>query len=350
MSLKLAIRKTIPNMIVHFVDAEQIWASSNYTLYVSKNGEETLSKVTDIKVQPLVKMLGNSRLISRTFRFGIRTLRKLENGVILVNANGKILRLANKRVEIVYSFEKGVGPLRDGWCEDERGNVYIGEYFLNNARKSAVKLLKSKDGGRSWQVIRSMKGIRHIHCVQYDPYEEKIWMGTGDRDEECSISFSEDKGERWIDVGSGNQMLRTVSLLFTEDYVYWGTDTPARQSHIYRYVRRNGRIERLVPVNGPVYYSTVLENGMKFFSTGAEGNSEGKSAAWDNRAHIWASLDGIMWEDLISWEKDSWPYILGYGRVLFVGGRSGNVLAFTTQCLKKIDNTSFFCNVSVEPK
>ena len=349
MPLKLVIRKAIPSMVVHCVDGEEIWASSYYTLYVSKDGGETFSKVTDIKVQPMMKMLGNSRIISRAFRLGIRTLRKLKNDAILVNANGKVLRLANERVEVVYSFEKGVGPLRDGWCEDEKGNIYIGEYFLNDTRKSAVKLLKSEDGGRSFQVIRSMKGVRHIHCVQYDPYEKKIWMGTGDRDEECSIQFSEDEGESWVDIGSGNQMFRTMSLLFMEDYVYWGTDTPARQSYIYRYMRRKGSISQLVPLNGPVYYSAVLENGVKFFSTGAEGNSEGKSAAWDTRAHIWASLDGIKWEDIISWEKDLWPHILGYGRVLFAHGQySKDSVFFTTQCLKNVDNISFCADVRNE--
>jgi len=78
------------------------------------------------------------------------------------------------------------------------------------------------------------------------------------------------------------------------------------------------------------------------FSTGAEGNSEGRSVAWDNRAHIWASLDGVRWKDLISWEKDSWPYILGYGRILFANGNHKcDNLYFSTQALQHVDNMSF---------
>jgi hypothetical protein len=174
-------------------------------------------------------------------------------------------------------------------------------------------------------------------------------MGTGDRDEECNISFSEDEGESWSEIGAGNQMFRAVSLMFTEDHVYWGSDAPTRQNYIYRYVRRIGRIERLVAVDGPVYYSTCLNNSMKLFATTVEGNSEGKSAEWDKKAHIWASKDGTRWEDIASWEKDSWPYILGFGTVLFAHGQHNkDAVFFTTQCLKKVDNTSFCAVVRYE--
>ncbi|MHA1705032.1 MAG: WD40/YVTN/BNR-like repeat-containing protein [Promethearchaeota archaeon] len=223
----------------------------------------------------------------------------------------------------------------------------MSENFLNNARKHAVKLLKSTDGGRSWMTVNSFKGIRHIHCVQYDPYEKLLWLGTGDRDEESKIMFSEDEGESWISIGSGSQMFRTISLLFTENYVYWGTDTPARQSYIYRYRRKDGKIEQLAPVSGPVYYSTLLSNGIMFFSTGAEGRSEGISRAWDNKAHIWASIDGERWQSVMSWNKDRWPYILGFGRILFANGKDMNVLAFTTQCLKGVDNKLYICEVDL---
>jgi len=345
MSVRLEIEKIIPGMKVHWIDGEGILVSNRYALYSSKDYGNTFSKMIDVKTFASHDILARSRLLCRAFRLGIRALLKLKNGVILAVANGKVIRCNNGKSEIIYSFEKGIGPLRDGLCEDNKGNIYIGEYFTNNSRKHPVKLLKSEDGGENWRILRVFKNIRHIHCVQYDPYENLIWMGTGDRDEESSIMFSEDYGETWKSIGSGNQMFRTVSLLFTKDYVYWGTDTPARQSYIYRYKRRDGIVERLSPVNGPVYYSTSLENNVLFFSTGAEGESEGVSGAWDNKAHIWASIDGTKWEDIASWEKDSLPYILGYGRIMFARGKSRDMLVFTTECLKRIDNKLFVCRV-----
>ena len=337
MPLKLVIEKMIPDMVVHSVDGEEIWASSNYTVYRSKDGGVTFNKIVDLKVPSVKRGLGKLRIIARGLRLGIRSLKKLKSETILVAASRKLFRFKDSKLEVVWSFRKGLGPLREGWCQDDKGNCYLAEYFLNNKRDTVADLLKSTDDGWSWRIICSLDNVRHIHCVQYDPFGKRIWMGTGDRDEESSISFSEDGGESWTEIGSGNQMFRAVSLLFTEDHIYWGTDAPTRQNYIYRYSRESGEIERLTAVDGTVHYSTILENNIKLFATAAEGNSEGKSPEWDRKAHIWASQDGTHWEDIISWEKDFWPYILGYGMVLFARGQCGNNLYFTTQSLKKVD-------------
>lgn len=350
MGLKLTFQNAIPNMTVHWVDQKEIWASRNYTLYISKDEGFTFSKFANLEVPFMVSMLGKSKLITRALRLGIRDLRKLRSGTILVIANKKIYRLNNGEFEAVHFFRKGLNPSRDGWCEDNKGNCYLAEYFLNNKRDSPSELLKSTDDGQSWKVIRSFQGIRHIHCVQYDPFSQKIWLGTGDKDNESHILFSEDEGKTWTEIGGGDQKYRTLSLLFTEDHIYWGSDAPTRQNYIYRYGRKSRKIERLVAVDGPIHYSATLENGTKLFATTAEGNSEGKSAEWDRKAHIWASENGTTWQDLVSWEKDFWPGILGFGRVLFAHGQLGSNVYFTTQSLKKADNVLFCAKLQSEPE
>jgi len=326
-------------MVVHYIDGRELWVSSNYTIYRSEDGGNTFNKVANLPTFSMIQLLGKFRLTSRAFRLGIRTLRKLKSGTVLAIANRKIFRLKNNEIKVVYSFRKGLGPLREGWCEDNEGNCYLGEYFLNNKRDTPVYLLKSEDDGQTWKIVYSFRNIRHIHCVQYDPFSKSIWLSTGDRDEESSILFSEDGGETWVDIGLGNQMFRAVSLLFTKNHVYWGSDAPTKQNYIYRYIRKTGEIERLTPVDGPVHYSTIVKNKIKLFATTVEGNSEGKSAEWDKKAHIWGSEDGVYWKDLISWRKDIWPYILGYGRILFASGwHRSNDVYFTTQALQKVDN------------
>jgi len=331
------ILKVIPNMVIHWVNKEEIWTSSNYTIFKSTDGGDNFSKIVELKVPIWFSIAGGNRLIARALRLGIRSLRILKSGTILAIANKRVFRIRDNKAEVTYIFERGLGPLRQGWCEDEEGNVYIGEYFLNNKRAFPVRLLKSNDDGKTWRTIYSFENIRHIHCVQFDPFTRAIWVGTGDRDEESGIFYSKDE-KNWVAIGSGNQMFRTVSLIFTKDYVYWGTDIPTRQNYICRFERKSGKIERLVAVDGPVHYSTILEDGTLIFATTVEGNSEGRSAEWDKRAHIWASRNGKDWEDIISWEKDRWPYLLGYGRILFGQGKHGKFLFLTTQCLKGIDN------------
>jgi hypothetical protein len=342
MRLELEIWKTVPNKIVHWIDHAEIIASSGYSLYSSRDEGQTFDKIADFRVSSLKKMIGNSRLLSRAMRLGIRDFRKLKSGTLLAVADRKIFRAEDDDFKPVFSFRKGFGPLREGWCEDGSGVCYLAEYFLNNKRNSPAILVKSVDDGQTWETILSMTNVRHIHCVQYDPYSRQVWMGTGDRDAESSISFSEDQGKTWTTFRSGDQMFRAVSFLFTGDYIYWGSDAPTRQNYVYRYVRKNGEVEKLVAVSGPVHYSALLESGAILFGTTAEGNSEGKTAAWDNKAHIWASKDGINWTDLASWEKDIYPYVLGLGRVYFAHGEAQDKFYFTTEALKKVDHT-FFC-------
>jgi hypothetical protein len=345
MPLKFEIQKTIPSIIAHWFDRSEIQASSGYNFYHSKDKCTTFEKTGDLQTSFVSKTLAKSRLMARGLRLGIRDMRKLKSGTVLVVADRKIFRSNGSDFKPVLSFMNGVGPLREGWCEDDAGICYLAEYFLNNKRDRSVNLLKSVDDGQSWEIIQSFHHIRHIHCVQYDPFTRMIWIGAGDKDEESSISFSQDQGRTWNSIGSGNQMFRAVSLLFTKDHVYWGSDAPTRQNFIYRCVRKNGSIERLVAVNGPVHYSALLESGAMLFATTAEGNSEGKSAAWDNKAHIWASEDGINWTDVINWEKDIYPYILGLGRVYFAHGQNKDNVCFTTEALKKVDHTLFFAKI-----
>ena len=331
------VTKMIPGKVVHWVDGGKIYASSNYALYLSQDDLTTFRKIADLKVPLLFRLMGRFRLFVRALRLGIKDLRVLQSGTILVIANNKIFRLTNGVVAEVHAFENGSGPLRRGWCEDKSGNCYLGEYFRNNKRNSAVNLLKSKDDGQSWHVLRSWPDIRHIHCVQYDPFTGGIWVGTGDTDMESRILVLSAEGETRQEICSGDQRYRAVSLIFTESQVYWGSDSPTRQNHIFRYHRKKGEIETLAAIDGPVYYALEMGNGIKLLATTAEGESEGSSAEWDRKAHIWASQDGTQWEDLISWEKDSWPYIAGYGRIDFAYGNYGNDVYFTALALKGID-------------
>jgi hypothetical protein len=337
MPLKLSIERTIPNMIVHCVNDNEVWTSAGYSIYFSQDNGTTFNKILDLPVPFLTRRLSQIRISSRALRLGIRTLLRGSSGTILVAANRKLFRLANQQLTVSYKFNKGFAPLRQGWCEDEQGNYYMAEYFLNNDRLSTCELLKSSDDGKSWKVITTLNNIRHIHCVEYDPFTKSIWIGTGDRDRESGIHFSKDGGNTWTVLLSGDQVYRAVSLLFTPDYIYWGGDAPTKQNHIVRYSRKSKTMEKLVAVAGTVFYSTVLENQVILFGTTDEGDSEGKNPTSDRKAHIWGSPDGTHWEDLISFPKDTWPYILASGKILFANGKSGNNLYFSTEALKGMD-------------
>lgn len=70
---------------------------------------------------------------------------------------------------------------------------------------------------------------RHIHVLMRDPYSNDIYMGVGDSDDESAIYRSVDNGNSFSLIGSGDQSWRTLSFLFTEDCIYWNTDSPDPQ-------------------------------------------------------------------------------------------------------------------------
>lgn len=341
--MNLRIENVIPNYTVQYIDRDDIWASKGASLYKSKIKEDKFEKIIDLPFSFKDNIFGKSRLLSRAFRLGIKSIIKLQSGTILINAQKKIFRFRDNEIFEVFDFKNGFGPLRHGWCEDNQENCFIGEYFLNNKRNNAINLYKSSDDGLNWEIIESFTNIRHIHSVQFDPFTDFIWLCTGDHDDESRISFSQDYGETWEVIGSGDEMYRTVSLIFDKDKIYWGSDSPTRNNYIYSYNRKNGNIEKLSPVDGPIHYSAKF-NQYKLFATVVEGESEGKTLQWDTKSHIWCSKDSKNWYDIASWEKDNLPYILGYGRTIFpAGSRQGKYLYFSTQCLQDIDNSLIKC-------
>jgi hypothetical protein len=164
--------------------------------------------------------------------------------------------------------------------------------------------------------------IRHVHAVQFDPFSRSLWIATGDRDYESTIGYFDKtvQSPRLITVASGCQMFRAVSLLFTRDYVYWGSDggrgTRVRANCIYRWSRHHRSTEAVAEIGGPAYFSGVDSEGRLFLSTGVEGSASER----DGFARVWMSADGSTWRELGRWQKDNWPFLFGYGLLSFPRG------------------------------
>jgi hypothetical protein len=167
--------------------------------------------------------------------------------------------------------------------------------------------------------------VRHVHAVQFDPLTRKVWFATGDRDEESMIGYIEEgrraKGEgrngRLQIAAKGSQQARAVSLMFTPEFVYWGSDagrdTTERCNWIHRWSRQTQKVERLAAVGGPVYYSTADARGRLFVSTAVEGSRSEP----DRIARVWMSQNGEQWHEIAAWQKDAYPLPFGYGVLSF---------------------------------
>ena len=171
-------------------------------------------------------------------------------------------------------------------------------------------------------------------------------MGTGDRDSECLLYKSTDSGDNWKQVGGGSQLWRAVGLAFRPEAVYWGTDAGwtagTHPNYVMRLDRKTGELERVLEVQGPCHGNATLRDSTLLVSTGVERGENEK----DGYAHLWASRDGITWEELIRFKKDIWFRILQFGVIRFpVGLENCDALVFTCMGLVGAGEAAFVARI-----
>ena len=249
----------------------------------------------------------------------------------------------NQRRNLIKSFSipRGSRPLFV--CENRNGDLLWGEYF-SNPNRDKVNIYVSRDFGNSWQVIYSFEKntIRHVHGVFCDPYDDRIWLTTGDEDHESAIWVTDDRFENLDKVISGRQQSRAIQLLFTKDHIYFGTDTPFETNHIYRLRKGTAEIEELTSVESSVYWGCKVGDDL-FFSTAVEPSSVNLC----NYASIWGSRDGRNWGQVARFKKDFWPSkYFQIGQIYFPGGNNSTGHLFYIPIATEGDQTIQRVNVA----
>ena len=113
------------------------------------------------------------------------------------------------------------------------------EYFDNRDR-SEVFIYVSSDQGATWSVAYTFpaKAIRHVHNIVHDPWQNCLWILTGDYEHECRILRASYDLRTIEPVLAGNQQTRAVALIPTPDALYFSSDTPLEKNFIYRLSRQ----------------------------------------------------------------------------------------------------------------
>ena len=242
-----------------------------------------------------------------------RILRAEVTGFIIL-PNGAHLAIARKglfiqksgdnRFEKVFSVQRGSKPLNI--CISPSGNMYFGEYF-QNIEKQEVHIYCSKDNALTWDIAYTfaMGNINHIHGLFFDKYTNRIWVATGDREQECIIGYTEDEFKTFVEVFRGGQEYRTCQLFFYRDFIVFGTDTQYQQNVLKMFDRKSLEIKELQKVQGSVIKGGQVGD-VAFISTTVEPSKVNK----DKFAHLWVTKDGIHWEERYKAKKDWLPATL----------------------------------------
>lgn len=274
------------------------------------------------------------RLTSRLFRDGFHALAALSSGHLIGAVPGAIVTLApgENEFRVAHRVLRGTRPLHIAVTPSDY--AFWGEYF-DNSQRDEVYVYASTDRGSHWDVAYTFaKGaIRHVHNIVYDEWENCFWMLTGDTGSECRIIRASCDFKNVDVVLSGGQQVRTAALVPTADALYFSTDTPLENNHVYRLDRRGN----LVEVAG---LSSSSIDGCRvgksiFFSTMVE-PSEVNSG---REVCLYGSPDGAHWKKLQQWNKDRWPMrLFQYGNAFLPDGyNTTRLLAITTTAVEHVD-------------
>lgn len=240
----------------------------------------------------------------------------------------------------VLSIPRGSKPLN--LCILPNGHIFFGEYF-QNVKKDAVNIYGSEDNGETWRVVHTFEAgnINHVHGVFYDKYTNRMWVLTGDRENECIIGYTEDEFKTFHEVLRGGQEYRSCQLFFYKDFIVYATDSQYIENEIRAIDRNTLKITTLAKIQGSAIKGGQTGN-VSYLSTTIEPSDVNK----DRFAHIWVTKDGLHWEDKFKAEKDHWPSIFQFGTFEFPqNAYHEGRLWFSGRALKKYDNKSSFIEI-----
>lgn len=302
------------NGIVHHVDGEIVFASKGCKIFKSHDGGKSWSRIAELPVSCFQKLQSAFKITRRLFRTRIHHLIPIKDDILIVFAFGNIFRI-NAYSQTVKNLAPINGSRPLSVCMNQ-GKLYYGEY-RGNPERSPVHVWKSEDQGSSWQKAYTFENIRHIHGIYSDPNTSALWVTVGDEDNEAAIYVSEDDFLSVKKVISGSQQARAVHLLFTADYLFFGSDTPGELNYIYRLHRKSRQVERLQQVAGSVFWGSQADNRL-FFSTVCEPSEVNKT----KNVQLWCSGNEQDWELVETFRKDWWPKTLfQHGQLLFPTGK-----------------------------
>lgn len=249
------------------------------------------------------------RRLTRSELFGLYELGK--EFIILAKKGIFVYDSASNNIYKSLDIQRGSKPLN--LCVLPNGHLFFGEYF-QNMEKEAVNIYRSSDNGHSWQVAFTFAAgeINHIHGVFFDKFASRIWVVTGDRENECIIGYTEDEFESFHECLRGGQEYRTCQLYFYPEYIVYATDSQYIQNKVKCINRETLVIKDIQDIQGSAIKGGQVGN-LSFLSTTVEPSDVNT----DKYAHIWISKDGLHWEERYKAKKDNMPSLFQFGTFEF---------------------------------
>ncbi len=286
-----------------------------------------------------------TRLTARLFRDGFHALAAHPSGALVAAVPGAIITLRSGETDFrkTHAILRGTRPLHITAVPS--GALFWGEYFDNPAR-DPVHIYASTDAGTTWSVAHTFPrgAIRHVHNIVHDPWDDCLWILTGDYGDECCIFRATCDLTHVESVLQGQQQTRAVGAIPTPNGLYFASDTPLESNYIYRLDRR-GALQQLAPITSSCIYGCSVGTQV-FFSTMVEPSQVNR----DRQVRIYAgrTVGDAEWNAVLSWQKDIWPMgLFQYGNALMPDGPNTTpFLVLTTVAVQHDDMATMIYSVN----
>lgn len=235
-------------------------------------------KNNDIKGR-LKHGLGRSFLYRRFVSnlFGINHVVELPSGTILAlydrlyrifkNASG------HYQVEVIGGVEGYTSPLN--YCMEVNpitGNVFFGEYECTSIRP--INILGIFNDGSEVRVCHTFAEgeIRHVHSITWDQYRNRLWITSGDDDDQSGFFYTDDEFKTVNKLYGGAQTWRAVSVFPRKESILWGMDAGKDRgaediNYLYKVTGDEGESpEKLYEIGNPAYYKCGSEQDNCFLA------------------------------------------------------------------------------------
>ena len=295
---------------VHYQENGTVWFSRGRAIYCGNEDSNTFISIGVLPEKQLWRRwLSKTRLGNRIIRGGILNLLPLTEGTLVATLRGSVFIRRPHQSDFTVTLHRPGRTWRLETVPD--GTLYAAEYFSNKAR-SKVEILKSIDGGLSWQsaFLFPAGSIRHIHGITYDHLHDQLIILTGDEDHESMIMITTDQFRTTSTLIQGSQAARALTIIPREDGYWLGTDTPYEQNYA-QFLSLRGKITARIPLAGSCLSASSIGENV-FFATAAEPSN----VNLDPTAKLYV-FDGRSWTVLGSWQADRWSGTGKYRAALF---------------------------------
>lgn len=306
---------------VEWIEPGRVLLSKRNKLYSAASPTAERKLVGQVDGVAWKNIASQFRLGQRVARFMVYNAVPLADGTIFVTFDKQQGIISEGKYQPLQGVMRPFRVLRRACAMGKDGAIYFGEY-LDNPERGAMNVYRHVPGTNRAEIAYTFEAgqVRHIHGVYADPHSDTLWCVTGDGATESRVTRTFDSFRTLETVGTGDESWRTVSLLFTEDAIYYASDAEFHENHVYRLDRRTGERTMVGEIDGPVYYSHAVGKDL-FFAVTAElcpSQKEPVASLW----HV--SSDGQMkrvysvQKDLV--QKKKWADIFMPGTMHFPAG------------------------------